>query len=203
MITLNDIAEIAEISKCSALRMAERNRWESRKANINKRLINIYNITREDVKNATSQKQKKRLAAPKITPAETGNGADQLSTEPQLLSVEQIKQIANIKRHRVREIIQRAGWKHQRLLKCGHWTLHYMVSEKQIADAAADYFNSTEIFEKPKSNSKLPFDGGWVSEWGEAPTLTILKNLDDLTTPWGAHPAKSIIKKPEIFPAAA
>lgn len=203
MITLKDIAEIAGISICSALKMAERNKWESRKANINKRLVNTYSITREDVKNAISQKQKKRLAAPKITPAEDGKGANQLSTEPQLLSVEQIKQILNIKRHRVREIIQRAGWKHQRLLKCGRWTLHYTVSEKQIVEAATDYFDSVPVFEKPKGSSKLPFDAGWVSEWGEAPTLTILKKLDDLTTPWGAHPAKSIINPREIFPAAA
>jgi arsenate reductase-like glutaredoxin family protein len=206
MITLGDIAEIAEISKSSALKMAARNGWGNRKVIRNNKRINLYSISRDDVKKAivqtAEQKQKKRLAALKIaTQAEAEKIADQhqLSTEPQLMTVEQIRQLMGVNRSRVREIIQRARWESQKLLKCGRWTLHYMISKKQIVDAATDYFNSVAIFEKPKGCARLPFDTGWVCEYGEAPTLTILKQLDELSWPWGAHPAKSIIKPRELF----
>lgn len=205
MITLNEIAEIAEITKCSALKMAESSGWESRKACINKRLVNTYNITREELKaiiaKKSERKEKMRLAAlRKSGMAGDEKSADQLSTEPQLRTVDQIKQVLNVKRHRATAIIKRARWEPRKILKYGRWTLHYLVSDKQIAEATTDYFSTATIFEKPKSSSgRLPFDEAWVKEWGEAPTLTILKKLDELSWPWGAHPAKSIIKPRELF----
>jgi hypothetical protein len=132
-----------------------------------------------------------------------------LSTEIELLTIEQIRQkistILQVKEntHRVTRIIKNARWKQKLLLKKGKWTAHYNVSERQIADAANKYNAKPGVYGSPPGCAKLPFDAGWAKEWGEAPTLTILKKLDDLTTPWGAHPAKSIIKPREIFRAAA
>jgi hypothetical protein len=211
MITLNDIAEIAGISKPSAPKMALRHDWPMRKAIRGGKRINLYNITRDEIKNAivqtAQQKQKKRLAALgiKLHPEQLSD----LSTEIELLTVEQIrKKITTVLQinqntHRVIRIIKNARWEQKLLLKKGKWTAHYNVSDRQIADAANKYNAKPGVYVSPPGSAKLPFDAGWVSECGEAPTLTILKKLDDLTTPWGAHPAKSIIKPREIFPAAA
>jgi hypothetical protein len=82
MITLNDIAEIAEISKSSALKMAERHAWPMRQQVVNKKRTNTYSITRDDVKNAivqtAEQKQKK-------TPGGTRNKTDATGTVKRLI----------------------------------------------------------------------------------------------------------------------
>lgn len=211
MITLNEIAEIAGVSKCSALKMAATHDWPMRKAVREGKRINLYEITREDVKKSIVQtverRNKNRLAALGLVKSQQDSTAEppKLSKEPELMTVEQIRKTICKALHimentaRTQRIIKSAGWKSQSILKKGRWTLHYTISEYQIADAATKYYANPKVFIKPSGCARLPFDAGWSSQFGEAPTLTMLKNLDDLTTPWGAHPAKSIIKSRELF----
>lgn len=117
-----------------------------------------------------------------------------------MMTLKEIAQTAGIRKSTALKLANDKNWLLERKIIKGRLTNVYNIT---LADVCAAIAKKAESLQHSNKRNRMPFDAGWDSNYGEAPTLTILKKLDELTAPWGAHPAKSLIKKREIFSSAA
>lgn len=116
-----------------------------------------------------------------------------------MMTLKQIATTAGITKATAFKIAKDENWDFKRTIIKNRLTNVYNITPEDVSTAMAR--RAEELISKRLrfGGSKLPFDGGWSSESGEAPTMLRLKKLNELSWPWGAHPAKSIIKPRELF----